>query len=179
MKTGLFCFLIAVFAGSLALSQTAAAPATTKKKSTSGKSASVKSTSVKKKKTATTASAKKKTSARKKAVPAGPPRQLAPTPERYREIQQALADKGYLKSEPNGVWDDQSAEALKQFQTDKHLSPTGKISALSLINLGLGPKTPEAPAVVPGAPALEGSHPPATEPGDLPPPPETLPPPAN
>jgi hypothetical protein len=172
MKTGLFCFLIAVFAGSLALSQTAATPATTKKKSTS-----VKSTAVKKKKTATTASAKKKTSARKKAV-AGPPRQLAPTPDRYREIQQALADKGYLKSEPNGVWDDQSAEALKQFQTDKHLSPTGKISALSLIHLGLGPKTPETPAVGPGPPALPESHPSAPEPA-LPPLPETLPPPAN
>jgi peptidoglycan hydrolase-like protein with peptidoglycan-binding domain len=177
MKTGLFCFLIAVFAGSLALSQTAATPATTKKKSTSVKSASVKSTAVKKK-TATAASAKKKTSARKKAI-AGPPRQLAPTPERYREIQQALADKGYLKSEPNGVWDDQSAEALKQFQTDQHLSPTGKISALSLIHLGLGPKTPAAPAVVPGPPALPESHPPAPEPADLPPPTETLPPPAN
>ena len=32
-------------------------------------------------------------------------RQSGPTPERYREIQQALVDKGYLKSEPNGVWD--------------------------------------------------------------------------
>jgi hypothetical protein len=172
MKTGLFCFLIAVFAGSLALSQTAATPATTKKKTTSGKSASVKGTAAKKKKTASTAGAKKKTSARKKAVPAGPPRQSAPTPDRYREIQQALADKGYLKSEPNGVWDDQSAEALKQFQTDQHLSPTGKISALSLIHLGLGPKAPEAPA-------LPESHPPAPEPPDSPSPPETLPPPAN
>jgi len=69
---------------------------------------------------------------------------MAPTPERYREIQQALADKGYLKSEPNGVWDDQSAEALRQFQTDRKLSPTGKLSSASLIALGLGPKTSAA-----------------------------------
>jgi peptidoglycan hydrolase-like protein with peptidoglycan-binding domain len=149
MKTGLFCFLIAVFAGSLALPQTAA-------------------TSAAKKKTKT--ASKKKITAKKKAV-ASPPRQLAPTPDRYREIQQALADKGYLKSEPNGVWDDQSAEALKQFQTDQHLSPTGKISALSLINLGLGPKPPNT------AGTLQGPH--APEPADLPPPPETLPPPEN
>jgi peptidoglycan hydrolase-like protein with peptidoglycan-binding domain len=171
MKTGLLCFLIAVFAGSLALSQTAAS-ATAKKKTKSVKSAFVK------KKTASAGGAKKKASARKKVV-AGPPRQLTPTPERYREIQQALADKGYLKSEPDGVWDERSTEALKQFQTDQHLSATGKISALSLIDLGLGPKASDMPAVVPGPPAVQGSHPPAPEPADPPLPPETGPPPAN
>jgi peptidoglycan hydrolase-like protein with peptidoglycan-binding domain len=73
-------------------------------------------------------------------------RQMAPSPDRYREIQQALVDKGYLKSEPNGIWDTQSSEALKQFQTDQKLSPTGKLSSASLISLGLGPKTtPPAP----------------------------------
>jgi hypothetical protein len=30
--------------------------------------------------------------------------------------------------------------ALKQFQTDRNLTADGKISALSLIGLGLGPK---------------------------------------
>ncbi len=30
--------------------------------------------------------------------------QQAPTPERYTEIQQALAAKGYFKGEPNGHW---------------------------------------------------------------------------
>jgi peptidoglycan hydrolase-like protein with peptidoglycan-binding domain len=157
MKTGFFCFLIAVFAGSLALPQSATTAAAAKKKAATKKKAAVKSV--------------------KKKTVAGPPRQLTPAPDRYREIQQALADRGYLKSEPNGVWDDQSAEALKQFQTDQHLSPTGKISALSLINLGLGPKPPSAPVTLPGPSALQGSHPP--EPTDLPPPPETLPPPEN
>jgi hypothetical protein len=70
-------------------------------------------------------------------------RQLAPTAARYKEIQQALADKGYLKTEPTGVWDAQSEEALKQFQTEKNLQPTGKINSSSLIGLGLGPKPPE------------------------------------
>src|SRR4051812_5717167 len=37
------------------------------------------------------------------AAPPAPPRQQAPSNDRYREIQQALADRGYLKSEPNGV----------------------------------------------------------------------------
>jgi peptidoglycan hydrolase-like protein with peptidoglycan-binding domain len=67
-------------------------------------------------------------------------RPSGPTPERYREIQQALVDKGYLKSEPDGVWDTQSTDALRQFQTDQKLTPTGKITAASLIGLGLGPK---------------------------------------
>jgi peptidoglycan hydrolase-like protein with peptidoglycan-binding domain len=75
--------------------------------------------------------------------------QLAPTPDRYREIQQALADKGYLKSEPTGVWDAESADALRQFQTDRNLPPTGKLTAASLIGLGLGPKTSASASVDP------------------------------
>jgi peptidoglycan hydrolase-like protein with peptidoglycan-binding domain len=66
--------------------------------------------------------------------------QQAPTPERYKEIQQALASKGYLHGEPSGKWDADSADALKRFQTDQNLSPDGKINSLSLIALGLGPK---------------------------------------
>lgn len=54
-------------------------------------------------------------------------------------------EKGYLKSEPSGVWDTESADALRQFQTDKNLAPTGKLSSASLIALGLGPKTASAP----------------------------------
>ncbi len=66
--------------------------------------------------------------------------QAAPTPDRYREIQQALVDKGYLKSEPTGTWDAGSQDAMKRFQTDQKLDQTGKINARSLISLGLGPK---------------------------------------
>lgn len=74
---------------------------------------------------------------RAKTVPVVPPH---PDPDRLREIQKALADKGYFKGDVNGVWNADSVAALKQFQTDKNLSPDGKISALSLIGLGLGPK---------------------------------------
>ena len=66
--------------------------------------------------------------------------QQAPTPDRYKEIQQALASKGYLQSEPNGQWGPESADALKRFQADQSLMPDGKINSLSLIALGLGPK---------------------------------------
>jgi murein L,D-transpeptidase YcbB/YkuD len=66
--------------------------------------------------------------------------QQAPTLERYQEIQQALASKGYLQGEPTGAWGPDSVDALKRFQTDQSLMPDGKINSLSLIALGLGPK---------------------------------------
>jgi peptidoglycan hydrolase-like protein with peptidoglycan-binding domain len=66
--------------------------------------------------------------------------QQVPTADRYKEIQQALADKGYFHGEPNGQWGSDSTDALKRFQADQSLMPDGKISSLSLIALGLGPK---------------------------------------
>lgn len=71
---------------------------------------------------------------------ASAPRQLAPTKERYQQIQQALASKGYFSGDPNGVWGPDSTESLKRFQADQNLSPDGKLTSLSLIALGLGPK---------------------------------------
>jgi hypothetical protein len=79
-------------------------------------------------------------------------RQQTPSPERYKEIQQALVNKGYLKSEPTGVWTAESADALRQFQTENNLSPTGKLSAASLISLGLGPKNNNDPVALPASP---------------------------
>jgi peptidoglycan hydrolase-like protein with peptidoglycan-binding domain len=84
-----------------------------------------------------------KTSARHKGKVARRPvrsYQQAPTPDRYREIQQALVSKGYYKGEPNGEWGADSSDALKRFQGDQNLMPDGKINSLSLIALGLGPK---------------------------------------
>ncbi len=73
-------------------------------------------------------------------VHAGPVMPAHPEPERLKEIQKALADKGYFKGEPTGEWNADSVAALKQFQTERNLTADGKISALSLIGLGLGPK---------------------------------------
>jgi len=72
--------------------------------------------------------------------------QMAPTPDRYREIQDALAAKGYLKTPSNGVWDADSIDAMQRFQKDQNLEPTGKLTARSLTALGLGTKQPEATA---------------------------------
>ena len=68
------------------------------------------------------------------------PAQSAPTPERYKEIQQALVQKGYLHGDPTGVWNQDSMDALRRFQHDQNLESTGKLDSLSLIALGLGPK---------------------------------------
>jgi hypothetical protein len=103
-----------------------------------------------KRKTTVTAhkTAPRKTTSSKKGTSKGPAkktswrnRQLAPTPERYSEIQNALVAKGYLKQEEAGKgWNQDSVDALKHFQTAQNLDPNGKINSLSLIALGLGPK---------------------------------------
>lgn len=126
MKAAFFVFVLTMLAAPMAMPQAAAA--TSKKKSTSKKS--------------------RKSSKKAAPVAAWRTRQMAPTPDRYKDIQQALASKGYLKEEPTGIWDDKSAEALRQFQTDQKIAPTGKINAPSLIGLGLGPKSEDAPPPV-------------------------------
>jgi hypothetical protein len=83
-------------------------------------------------------------------------RQLAPTPQRYKEIQDALAAKGYLKPEDaNGSWGPGSADALKKFQQEQNIEATGKVNSLSLIALGLGPKRDAAPVPAPAPKPLE------------------------
>ena len=113
-------------------------------------SKSTKRTVAAKKSTSKTASSKKtvgKKTASKKAVPSWRSTQRTPTPERYKEIQQALASKGYLDpAVPSGVWDTPSVTALKKFQQEQNLEPSGKIDSLSLIALGLGPRRDQVPA---------------------------------
>jgi len=88
--------------------------------------------------------------------------QQAPSADRYREIQQALASKGYFHGEPNGEWGPESGDALKRFQTDQSLMPDGKINSLSLIALGLGSK--RLSAAKSDAPPPAQAAPPATLP---------------
>jgi peptidoglycan hydrolase-like protein with peptidoglycan-binding domain len=105
---------------------------------------------------ATKATAKRssKTTARSKTAKSrGRSRSLqqAPTPDRYREIQQALAAKGYFQGEPSGEWGPDSVDALKRFQANQNLTADGKLSAMSLIALGLGPKRLSAQTAPQGA----------------------------
>lgn len=98
-----------------------------------------------------------------------PTYQLHPNPDRYQTIQKALADRGYFKGEQNGTWGDDSTNAMRRFQADQKIDNDGKIDALSLISLGLGPKhdgsTAAEPRVTPtsdttsSAPLLQPSDP--------------------
>jgi peptidoglycan hydrolase-like protein with peptidoglycan-binding domain len=108
--------------------------ASTAKKS-SGSSAKKKSTAAAKK-----SSKKRALSSRRRRTTSWRNRQLQPTAERYSEIQRALSKKGYFNSEPDGQWGPESVEALRRFQRDQNLEPSGKIDSVSLIALGLGPK---------------------------------------
>ena len=96
----------------------------------------------------------------KKAASTWRNRQMAPSPERYREIQEALAHRGYpTPEEATGAWNQTSIDALKRFQAEQNLESTGKINSLSLIALGLGPKRDPAPAVpAPEGPAQNRDH---------------------
>jgi peptidoglycan hydrolase-like protein with peptidoglycan-binding domain len=78
---------------------------------------------------------------------------MAPTSDRYKEIQAALTAKGYAAGSPDGVWGPEWSSSLKRFQQDQKLEPSGKLTSLSLITLGLGPRreASESPAAAPAA----------------------------
>lgn len=101
--------------------------------SDASKSSKAKATS--KSKSSIAKSSKKKAVARKPKYST----QQSPTSDRYREIQQALIDKGFLEGEATGEWNQQSIDALKKFEQSQKLREDGKIDSMSLIALGLGP----------------------------------------
>ena len=112
---------------------------------------------------ATSTSAKRKG---KKSKTSARSYQQAPTPERYKEIQDALARKGFFQGDTNGQWGADSVDALKRFQTSQNLGADGKLNSLSLIALGLGPnhltasakpatQQPVLPATAPAAPPTQ------------------------
>lgn len=102
-----------------------------------------------KKKTAVTrrkSTARRKSTSKRRSATTWRNRQMTPTPERYREIQQALVAKGYLSSgDATGAWGASSVDALKRFQAEQNIEASGKINSLSLIALGLGPKREPVP----------------------------------
>jgi hypothetical protein len=129
----------------LAIGAWAATPQTsttsTKKKPAARSTSKTSASKTSAPKATTTTTAKRTTTSKSKrpaVVAHRSPQQ--PSVERYKEIQQALADKGYFKSEPDGTWGSASIDALKRFQHDQKLAEDGKIGSLSLIALGLGPK---------------------------------------
>ena len=108
------------------------------------------------KKAAPSKAAPKKSTARKGSrrryqSPPRPRGQMTPTPDRIRDIQQALASRGY-DTPVDGVWSKETETALARFQTEQNLEGGGKLNSLSLIALGLGPKRDSNPDLAPPAP---------------------------
>jgi len=139
----------------------------------SGKTAGKTGTAASRKSRNSKTAAKRGKGSRSKSAQTWRSRQLAPTPDRYKEIQSALAQRGYLKKDPSGVWDPESADALRRFQQDQSLEATGKLNSLSLMALGLGAKHGDAPVAAP----VRTTPPMPVSPGSLPaaPPPAATP----
>jgi hypothetical protein len=114
------------------------------KSTTQSKSTGTSQTSQTKKAVTPAKSSSSSANAKKKAAAARTARsrmQMAPTADRIREIQSALAASDSYKGQPNGKWDDASIAAMKHFQQVNGLNPSGKLDALSLQKLGLGSET--------------------------------------
>jgi peptidoglycan hydrolase-like protein with peptidoglycan-binding domain len=58
-------------------------------------------------------------------------------PARVIQIQQALLTRGFFTGEPNGVYDDATVDAMRQFQINQKINATGFPTAQSLKLLGL------------------------------------------
>jgi peptidoglycan hydrolase-like protein with peptidoglycan-binding domain len=94
---------------------------------------------------------KKNTSKKRKKSKATARGQKTPTPDRIREIQSALNREGAFGGQPTGKWDDATVNAMKKFQENQGLNPTGKIDAVTLEKLGLGSDTAGKGAPIPTA----------------------------
>src|SRR6266566_8833771 len=94
---------------------------------------------------------KKKNTSRKRRSRATARGQKVPTPDRIREIQGALNREGAFEGQPTGKWDEATVNAMKKFQENQGLNPTGKIDAATLEKLGLGSDTAGKGAPIPTA----------------------------
>jgi peptidoglycan hydrolase-like protein with peptidoglycan-binding domain len=84
--------------------------------------------------------------------------QMLPTADRISAIQAALAKNGSYTGELSGKWDDSTVEAMRRFQEAHGLSPTGKLDAKTLQQLGLGSSTAGLAPPMPGASSTTSPH---------------------
>jgi peptidoglycan hydrolase-like protein with peptidoglycan-binding domain len=154
-----------------------------KKTTTTQRAASKRGTSKKASPTraSTKSSGKRRTTSssarrRRPTIPSFRAGQQQPTPDRVKDIQSALISRGYLQGEADGNWGGSTVDALKRFQQDQNLNADGKLTSMSLIALGLGPKR-SGLAAVPKPAAVPAQAPPeqVTPPAPPPPAPAELP----
>jgi peptidoglycan hydrolase-like protein with peptidoglycan-binding domain len=81
-----------------------------------------------------------------------------------RQIQMRLKQQGVYDGKPTGNWDDQTAQAVQEFQSANNIQPTGQIDGYTIIalmkpvqsnsDMGEGSSTP--PGAMGGASATPG-----------------------
>lgn len=64
-------------------------------------------------------------------------RQLNIAPGTVRDVQRALSQRGYFSGQTDGNWNEQSEQALREFQRAQGLEPTGRFDQQTLSALGL------------------------------------------
>jgi peptidoglycan hydrolase-like protein with peptidoglycan-binding domain len=77
--------------------------------------------------------------------------QQKPTEDRMIQIQTALANAGTYHGKIDGIWGKGMSDAVREFQSSRGLTPTGKIDARTLQKLGLGSQVAGIAAPVPTA----------------------------
>ncbi len=78
------------------------------------------------------------------ATPYRPPRSLVIPEARTREIQEKLREAGFYQGEITGQYDENTREAMRNFQRANGLKETGTPTAPALLRLGLTRHTSEA-----------------------------------
>lgn len=63
--------------------------------------------------------------------------QLNIAPGTVRDVQRALSQRGYFSGQADGDWNEQSKQALREFQRAQGLEPTGQFDQQTLSALGL------------------------------------------
>lgn len=67
------------------------------------------------------------------------------SPNVVRNLQQELSDRGYQVGPVDGVWGEQTRQALANFQRDRNLQATGQIDSQTMAALGLDSQVGERP----------------------------------
>jgi peptidoglycan hydrolase-like protein with peptidoglycan-binding domain len=65
------------------------------------------------------------------------PSQPAMTRSEVKDVQQSLRGRGLYQGEIDGLYGPETAEAVRRFQSEHHLKPTGQVTAQTLAELGL------------------------------------------
>lgn len=88
----------------------------------------------------------------------------AASPQLVRDVQQQLRAKGIEGGPVDGVWGDRTQQAVRQFQQQRNLEPTGQLDVRTLAALGVFQETADGGAGT-QQPTADGGSPPRSDGG--------------